>query len=333
MSGLLEIGGKPFEALAARQAGKKQRKADKEAMERQLEAFNQARRLQTELGREGADLIGQGGSQALGALGQFGGASLEELQRGETSARGFAKTFADRGIEDARAGGALAQSQLEGAQQTLADFASGVDLNAPIEADAGFQFQMDQALKGVNAGFSARGGRLGGRAAKALQDRAQGVAATHANDVFARRHAQRGQDIGVGRGLAGIQQGQAALSANQGNALAAMQTNLGNNLAGITQGGATQIANTLGGLGANIGNVFTGTAAGQANALQNLAAAQANITSQQVPLYNIPRQTAGIDQLAMLQAGAGINQGIGSVGGVVENAVGQAVGSYLGAGG
>lgn len=69
------------------------------------------------------------------------------------------------------------------------------DLSAPgnfsytpqdIENDVGYQFARDQAISGVNAGSAARGLLRSGDAAKALQDRAAGVAHQWDSDYFNR---------------------------------------------------------------------------------------------------------------------------------------------------
>lgn len=374
MSGALEIGGKPFEAFARRNAAKSQRKADLAAMERQLEFLEGRDAEQTELAREGQGIIGAGTRDALtrittgaqdtlGAIGvggqrarlaldDFSQQGRDALREGTSEAQSSLRQLTDRQLGEFDTGRTAALQRFDQAGGTLQDFAGRVDVGAPIEESPEFQFAMDQALKGVNAGFSARGGRLGGRAAKALQDRAQGVASQYAGEIIRRRLAQRGQDIGVGSTLAGIQQGQggielqtagqragsigaagfqdANLTAQQGRILNQGFGSQGAQSANIELGVGNQRANTLMGLTNNAANIITAGASNEAAALQGLAQQKAGIASQTLPLFQIPTQTAGINQLAMLDVGGGINQGIGSVGGVVEGAAGRIGGRLAG---
>lgn len=362
----------PFEAIGNRRAARENRQAVQQATDQQLEALEQARVRQEALGREGAGIIEAGTQGAIGtlagatqaarlaiggsgaqqqrlaqtgfqeALGTLGGSQAQSLAALQAGQQGAAGAFG--------AGQGQAQQFLGQAGQTLQDFAGRTDLNAPIEADAGFQFRQQQGEQAINRSAAARGGRLGGGTLQALAQFNQGLASQEAQNVFGRRLAQRGQDIGVGGQVAGLlgQQGGLAFQggAQQGNLQfqgGQLQSNLigaqGQGLADLQLQNRLGIGNLIGqrgqqfadinlGFGAQSANLQAQGATGQANALNNLASQQGLITQQQVPLFQQPAQLAGRGILALTQ---GAQRVANSVDDVARGAV-NVGGTLLGAG-
>lgn len=116
-----------------------------------------------------------------------------------------------------------------------------------FEADPGYQFRMDEGMKGVENSGAARGMQLSGATLKALQKYGQGVASQEYNNAFGRFNAD--------------------------------QTNQYNRLAGVVNSGmgaTNQISNAAAQFGQNtasnnaaMGNAQAAGAIGQANAWSN----------------------------------------------------------------
>ena len=83
-----------------------------------------------------------------------------------------------------------------------------------IQNDPGYLYEQQQAAQATNAALSARGLSDSGGALKELQDRAQGIASTHAADSYNRYMGQ--QSFNAGEAGRGFQQGQQALSGAYG---------------------------------------------------------------------------------------------------------------------
>lgn len=152
---------------------------------------------------------------------------------------------------------------------------------ADIENDVGYQFARDQALAGVNAASAARGKLRSGDAAKALQDRAAGVAHQWDSDYFNRalqsynvnndnyRYAQGRQDRNFlddrsyGTNLWNTQQNRADNIFSEDRGFTANRYDQGTaNLFGLAGIGQNAAAGT-----ANAGNIFASSTAAQNNSL------------------------------------------------------------------
>lgn len=113
-----------------------------------------------------------------------------------------------------------------------------------FEADPGYQFRMDEGMRGVEGGAAARGGLLSGAALKAIQKYGQNFASNEYQNAYARDSADK--------------------------------TNIYNRLAGIVntgQGATNQISNAAGQMGQSVSNNLIG--AGNAQASGQIGAANA----------------------------------------------------------
>jgi len=91
-------------------------------------------------------------------------------------------------------------------QQTLLGIGEGgmEGAQAALEGTPGYQFNLQQGLKGIQAGAAARGGTLGGRALKELQTRGAGIASGTYNTTLAQLGQVSGMGMQAGTTLAGI---------------------------------------------------------------------------------------------------------------------------------
>lgn len=110
---------------------------------------------------------------------------------------------------------------------TAQDFAKGVD--------PGYQFRMDEGMKGVNNSAAARGGLLSGAALKAMQKYGQDYASGEYQNAYNRFNNDNTTQYNRLAGLAGSGQ-QAATTMGQAAG------NYGNNAANLITGGANALA-------------------------------------------------------------------------------------------
>jgi hypothetical protein len=133
-------------------------------------------------------------------------------------------------------------------------------------ATPGYQFTLQQGLRGVDAGAAARGGALSGGAAKSEMGYASGLADSTYNDVFNRSLSTFG---------AGLQGYQANLAGYQANLAKQAQefsqlyqpASLGENAAAQSGNTAQQVAGNVGSLMTQVGNAQAAGTIGQANAV------------------------------------------------------------------
>lgn len=211
------------------------------------------------------DIITSGTEASLGRLSELEGKIGEQFGgiRGDVSG-GFDNALGSLAQGMGQARGDIQQG-FGGAQKTLGDVQLGL---GDVTADPGFQFELEQGQRAINAARAAGGGRSGGRAAKELQQFSQGLAATHADRAIGRNLQLNQQRMGQAGALAGLQAqgGQAlgGLAERFGGASAGLQAQRGQALGGIglQEAGA---AERLGGLGIGINQAST-------SALGNLAA-------------------------------------------------------------
>lgn len=164
------------------------------------------------------------------------------------------------------------QLQASGGSATGDDFGSLLKnfSNEDFEKDPGYQFRMDEGMRGVEGGAAARGGLLSGAAMKAIQKYGQGFASNEYGNAYSRYTND--------------------------------QTNNYNRLAGLVnsgQGATNQISNTAGQFAQNnanamgaYGNAQAAGYMGQANALNN-GIGQATNLYQQNQLMDLIRNPGG----------------------------------------
>jgi hypothetical protein len=133
-----------------------------------------------------------------------------------------------------------------------------------FQADPGYQFRMDEGMRGVEGGAAARGGLLSGAALKAIQKYGQNFASNEYGNAYNRFNADQTNKFNRLTGM--IQSGQG--SAQQiGNAAQNFGQQAGNNL---IQGGNAQASGIMGTTHALVGGINQGINAYQQNQLMNL---------------------------------------------------------------
>lgn len=133
-----------------------------------------------------------------------------------------------------------------------------------FEADPGYQFRMDEGMRGVEGGAAARGGLLSGAALKAIQKYGQGLASQEYGNAYNRFNSDQTNKYNRLMGL--VQSGQG--SAQQiGNAAQNYGQQAGSNIIGA---GNAQAAGTMGMTNALVGGINQGVNAYNQNQLMNL---------------------------------------------------------------
>lgn len=163
--------------------------------------------------------------------------------------------------------GALPEFAGSGALPEFANNERLPEFNFNLEADPGYQFARDEAIKATTRGAARQGYRNSGNVLAEIGDRVTGVASQYANDAFNRqtgaydRNYRRDQDM-YGRGLTqyglDYQRGQDAYGRRQD------YLNRLGSIAGIGQSAVTQSGNAGMQMAGNVGNALM--AQGQANA-------------------------------------------------------------------
>jgi len=123
------------------------------------------------------------------------------------------------------------------------------DATSAIRSMPGYQFGMDQALRGVNANAYANGMAHSGAAYKALSDRAQNVADMGYQGYFNQLMAQANRGSAAKSSLAGVSQ-------NYGNAASTIMQNSANAQSAATMGSANAWSNAINNLGAIGGQLY-----------------------------------------------------------------------------
>jgi hypothetical protein len=124
---------------------------------------------------------------------------------------------------------------------------SGKPDTSAVSSMPGYQFGLDEGLKGVERSAASRTGTLSGAATKAIDRYSQDYASTKFND-----YTDRLMNLaGMGQGAAGSMAG---YGANAGNQQAANLTNMGNAAAGANIANANQWNNSLQGIIRTISN-------------------------------------------------------------------------------
>lgn len=128
---------------------------------------------------------------------------------------------------------------------------------AQIEAnDPGYQFRMDQGMRGVDAGAAAAGGVLSGGTLKAEQEFGQDYASNEYQNAFNRFQTNQTNSFNRLASTAGLGQTAANTDAAAGstaaNAEAATEVGAGNAAAGGTVG----VGNNISGAGTSLANLY-----------------------------------------------------------------------------
>lgn len=133
-----------------------------------------------------------------------------------------------------------------------------------FEADPGYQFRMDEGMRGVEGGAAARGGLLSGAALKAIQKYGQGLASQEYGNAYNRFTSDQTNQYNRLAGLVNTGQG----ATNQiSNAAGAFGQSQANNIIGA---GNAQAAGTIGAANSIVGGINQGFNNYQQNQLMNL---------------------------------------------------------------
>lgn len=121
-----------------------------------------------------------------------------------------------------------------------------------FEADPGYQFRMDEGMRGVEGGAAARGGLLSGAALKAIQKYGQGLASQEYGNAYGRYNADQTNQYNKLAGL--VNSGQR--SVNQlTNAAGQFGQSQANNIIGA---GNAQASGIMGSTNAIVGGINSG---------------------------------------------------------------------------
>lgn len=147
---------------------------------------------------------------------------------------------------------------LLGLQQLDQDAGPGGVLNKPfnfdITQDPGYQFRLDQGLKGVGNSAAAAGTQLSGATLKELQEFGSSYASGEFNAAFNRDLATKQDVLGTDLARVGIGSGATTTGVNAGNSVAG---SIGNTITGIGNAQAAGIigqGNAIGGALSGIGS-------------------------------------------------------------------------------
>ena len=121
-----------------------------------------------------------------------------------------------------------------------------------FEADPGYQFRMDEGMRGVEGGAAARGGLLSGAALKAIQKYGQGLASQEYGNAYNRFTADQTNQYNRLAGLVQSGQGAASQTANAAGQFGQAQAN---NLIGA---GNAQASGIMGSTNALVGGINSG---------------------------------------------------------------------------
>lgn len=133
-----------------------------------------------------------------------------------------------------------------------------------FQADPGYQFRMDEGMRGVEGSAAARGGLLSGAAMKAIQKYGQGLASQEYGNAYNRYTSDQTNDYNRLAGIVNTGQG----ATNQlTNAAANYGQQAGSNMIGA---GNAQAAGIVGGANALTGGINQGFNMYQQNQLMNM---------------------------------------------------------------
>lgn len=204
-------------------------------------------------------------------------------------AQGVIQQNANQAITGEKNAGAQAQSNLspyvQAGQTSLANLGATQPFKAPTAEQAaatpGYQFQLQQGLKSLQNSAAARGGLLTGGTSKAINDYAQGQAASNYGNTY--NQALQSYQTNFGN-----QMGIAQLGANAGTNLSGLEQQNANASGGILQNSAQEQAQQLNNAGAARASGYTG----QANAIGNGVAGFGNALGNGISLaqLNAPQQ-------------------------------------------
>jgi hypothetical protein len=195
------------------------------------------------------------------------------------------------------------QPYVQAGQTSLANLGATQPFKAPTAEQAaatpGYQFQLQQGLKSLQNSAAARGGLLTGGTSKAINDYAQGAAASNYGNTY--NQALQSYQTNFGN-----QMGIAQLGANAGTNLSGLEQGNANASGGILQNSAQEQAQQINNAGAARasgyaarGNMLGNAISGAGNAIGNgISLSQLNGYSQFPAGYNAgggPGQLYGND--------------------------------------
>lgn len=125
-----------------------------------------------------------------------------------------------------------------------------------LSSDPGYQFRMDQGMRGVDAGAAARGGVLSGAALKAEQQYGQDYASNEYNNAFNRFQTNQTNSFNRLASVAGIGQTSANQTAAAGEQNVQNQTNAIVGSANAGAAGAIGVGNSLSNGGNSLANWY-----------------------------------------------------------------------------
>lgn len=202
--------------------------------------------------------IAAGGAVTAGLISAAGSRSAAKTQAssGEAAIEEMRREFDinQAALAPYRAAGQTALNTLMG------DLGPGGSLSKPfnfdITQDPGYQFRLDQGLKGVTNSAAASGTNLSGATLKELQKFGSDYASGEFNAAFSRDLSTKNQTFSELTGVAGLGIGATNTGVSAGTATSA---NIGNTMTGIGNAiaaGQVGSANAIGGAVGGIGNTF-----------------------------------------------------------------------------
>lgn len=153
----------------------------------------------------------------------------------------------------------LAEGQL-GLNQLNIDAGPGGSLSKPfnfdITQDPGYQFRLDQGLKGVTNSAAASGTNLSGATLKELQEFGQQYASGEFNAAFSRDLATKQNTLSTDMARVGVGTGATNTSVSAGTQVAGSIANTITGIGNATAAGQVGVGNAIGGALGNVGNAF-----------------------------------------------------------------------------
>lgn len=248
--------------------------------------------------------ISAAGSLASGFLGSHAASSAANQQvAAETKALDFQNQVYGTQVANEQpyvdAGAQSIGSLMKGLQNgtygagSNPNFNGGPAFTAPTAAQAaqtpGYQFTLQQGMRGVNASAAAKGGALSGGAVKAAQQYGAGLADSTYNNVFNRSLA--GYQTNFQDSLATYQQNLAKQQQEFGQQSAVAQ--IGQQGISSINNTGTQAATNIGSIMGNIGNAQAAGTVGSANAWSSAIGGITGAANNSLALYKLSQPTPG----------------------------------------
>jgi len=190
----------------------------------------------------GGYIASRGAKKAAGIQADAGRDASAQTLQSEREARAYQERMDTQGRADRepwRAAGANALTQMTQRMQPGGDLMRNFGMS-DFEQDPGYQFRMDEGMKGVTNSAAARGGLLSGAALKAASQYNQNFASNEFGNAFARYKGNQEGQYNKLASLAGVGQiaanqngsGAAQLGNNVGDGMMYVGRSVGNNMMG-----------------------------------------------------------------------------------------------------